>query len=1324
MISRVPRVALFCALAALSACHKSGGSRAPRQLAPVIPPPVDRGSPAGDPARPEAQPLGPKGGSGRVTVPTQELVLAKPDAGRIELGNGAYVPVQHVAGEPHVGVIAIVENASFARFAAFDGQASQGAGAAAEREYQLRLDARLRATAQALQEELGPVRELRFAPRFGYFSMRMKLAAYQRLSEVKGLPADLLVNPVVVTPDQDKSLRKMDRKLAEEVISGRLSNDGYSGLARMGVPEFLEAVSAELGETPTGSRVRVGVTDTGVTYAHPSFTDEDGESRIVYMRDFTGEGRLYFNPAARFAIAEATAEEVPEGIDPAAVLLIDAQAVRPVAGAISQPVADDFFEVKTRILVSPELKAALLAPGAAARLGVTTEVAFKLEQERVDLNRNGKDDDAVFGIVVQQGDEIAVYATVLDGARIPDFRLSPRLSSFNASKDLMSLGSERFGFDVDSYELANADGSPATVLGASLVGFDPGNHGSHVSGIIAGRKTIANDVKATLARGAAPGAPLMVNRVCANNGGCNGSDALVDLAMSGAEVINMSLGGLSPFNDGYSVQDVLIDRVTQVLGTLFVISAGNSGPGFNTVGSPSVSREALSVGAAASRSLLERQYQWPGTGKPGPLPAPAVEEDFMLFFSSRGPTAAGGFKPEIAAPGTELSAIQLNSALGLNAGLDVYWGTSMAAPSAAGAIALLLDAAKAYNAKHPDAALPLDARTIKRVLLESARPFDVFRFDPATGELTRGQYTWIDQGLGMINLPRAWAALKQEAEKRLPSALKQANPDVAPDVALDYQVRVLRTGPSGIPYDGELPLPPEMMAMTGPRFGRGIWLDPDAQDSLIQVQVARRLPQGLERRPDFNELQTLLATTQDRFVLRTVIYGSTASWVKAGTLAQLDCAAAPTAELNLVGLGAVDNFSAPPGEPKSVALRDSLLNVCVDRAMLGTLPAGDHGAVILAYRTDGSRTEATPSFVVPVYVSIPQKTLAGGAGYDVEGVTQAFGVARHYVKVPEGTSVVTVKLEVPEASQSGSVVRGCASARLYAYEGGPTSTPAEIAGNVSIAANCDANGRPTEGKRIVSYSRPNPTPGIWNLHVFGRYEFPSSPYRLSVSFAKVQASLTEIKGTPAALDGSLDFSVVDASFAAEPSAERSTFALSGFQQTVRASVATDQQLDVPDADGQVLRAYDSGVTSVKITTGGSPGNDIDLYVHECNEAGEACQAIGQSGGATDVEAVTFTPAAGKRYRAQVIGYKIEQGGGAFELGETRMLVSSEAGTLSVEAVGERSWTIRYLFDETTSALLSSPLFTSGKFQVVGDITLRTAAGSTMTRLPVEVRSIE
>ena len=297
----------------------------------------------------------------------------------------------------------------------------------------------------------------------------------------------------------------------------------------------------------------------------------------------------------------------------------------------------------------------------------------------------------------------------------------------------------------------------------------------------------------------------MVNRVCANNGGCDATEAIIDLAMNGAEVVNMSLGGLTAMNDGYGVQETVINRLTSLKNTLFVISAGNSGPGHQTVGSPSTARFSLSVAATGSRKLLERQHQWPAHGKP--RSAIGDDHDFLMFFSSRGPTAAGGFKPNISAPGTELSAIQLNASDGARSGLDTYWGTSMAAPTATGAVALLLDAGKRFNALHPDQVLPLDAMTLHKVISESAVPFDATTYETKTKVKTLGQYTWIDQGNGMINLPNAWAALKAARDTKIPSPVYYEDNGKKVDVDLDYQVRVLRNSPDGQDYSGTVEAP-------------------------------------------------------------------------------------------------------------------------------------------------------------------------------------------------------------------------------------------------------------------------------------------------------------------------------------------------------------------------------------------------------------------------------------------------------------------------------------------------------------------------------------
>ena len=91
------------------------------------------------------------------------------------------------------------------------------------------------------------------------------------------------------------------------------STDAFSGLSVIHAPGFVKvAESAIGGEKVDGSSSRIGITDTGITFHHPTFTDVTGKtSRVVYMKDFTREGRVYFNPSAPLT-AKARTADVPK----------------------------------------------------------------------------------------------------------------------------------------------------------------------------------------------------------------------------------------------------------------------------------------------------------------------------------------------------------------------------------------------------------------------------------------------------------------------------------------------------------------------------------------------------------------------------------------------------------------------------------------------------------------------------------------------------------------------------------------------------------------------------------------------------------------------------------------------------------------------------------------------------------------------------------------------------------------------------------------------------------------------------------------------------
>jgi hypothetical protein len=156
----------------------------------------------------------------------------------------------------------------------------------------------------------------------------------------------------------------------------------------------------------------------------------------------------------------------------------------------------------------------------------------------------------------------------------------------------------------------------------------------------------------------------------------------------------------------------------------------------NTIGDPAVASLALAVGAYITDDTYLADYG-----------AQLYEADNLHYFSSRGPAENGGFKPEVVAPGAAISTAPLwqpgGPVLGTYAlppGYQLQNGTSMAAPQTAGAVALLISAAKQTNVQHQPA-------QIRQALKSSAR-------------YLTGRYQAYEQGNGLINVGGAWDLLK------------------------------------------------------------------------------------------------------------------------------------------------------------------------------------------------------------------------------------------------------------------------------------------------------------------------------------------------------------------------------------------------------------------------------------------------------------------------------------------------------------------------------------------------------------------------------------
>ncbi|QFZ24485.1 peptidase S8 and S53 subtilisin kexin sedolisin [Saccharothrix syringae] len=234
---------------------------------------------------------------------------------------------------------------------------------------------------------------------------------------------------------------------------------------------------------------------------------------------------------------------------------------------------------------------------------------------------------------------------------------------------------------------------------------DRHGHGTHVASTIAGTGRASDGRN----RGVAPGASLLSAKVFDGSGQGDESGVMAGIEWAvaqGADVVNLSMG--SGVTDGSDPLSELVDSLSASTGTLFVVAAGNDGPGDRSINSPGSAASALTVGA------VDR-------------------DDSLAWFTSRGPRLRDALvKPEIVAPGVGIVAARA-AGTAMGEPVDDYYtaasGTSMATPHVAGAAALLAQ-------QHPD----WTGATIKDVLASTAKDVG---------------HKWYEQGAGRLDVARA-----------------------------------------------------------------------------------------------------------------------------------------------------------------------------------------------------------------------------------------------------------------------------------------------------------------------------------------------------------------------------------------------------------------------------------------------------------------------------------------------------------------------------------------------------------------------------------------
>jgi len=250
-------------------------------------------------------------------------------------------------------------------------------------------------------------------------------------------------------------------------------------------------------------------------------------------------------------------------------------------------------------------------------------------------------------------------------------------------------------------------------------GSDEHSHGTHCAGIVLGNAASgeADDNGFRYGLGVAPGARLVGQRIFDGSGGYRPPPSFArltqDAVRSGAYVGSNSWGDDSGGRYDLSAAefDALVrDADPDVPGEqayVLEFSAGNSGPGGQTIGTPAVAKNVIATGATQNN-----RFEFPLYGE---------GQEVMADFSSRGPAEDGRIKPDVVAPGTWIASLRSifandNNAWGPISSLYLYQGgTSQAGPHASGACAVIV---QWYRATH-GGATPSPA-LVKALLINSA----------------------------------------------------------------------------------------------------------------------------------------------------------------------------------------------------------------------------------------------------------------------------------------------------------------------------------------------------------------------------------------------------------------------------------------------------------------------------------------------------------------------------------------------------------------------------------------------------------------------------
>jgi hypothetical protein len=327
----------------------------------------------------------------------------------------------------------------------------------------------------------------------------------------------------------------------------------------------------------------------------------------------------------------------------------------------------------------------------------------------------------------------------------PRMRLWDEIASKVVGGDDGAIGTpsvvQQLGFDGSGVTVAVADSGlhlgDAETMHPDLAGrvgaffyygtltdaSDEHSHGTHVTGIIAGSAAAGetDEYGYRYGLGVTPGARIVTQRIFDGLGGYQAPPSFErltrDAVGAGAEIGSNSWGDDTQGRYDLSAAefDALVrDADASTPGDqpyILEFSAGNAGPGPQTIGSPAVAKNVIATGSSQNNRPDLFIY--------------AEGQEAMADFSSRGPAEDGRIKPDLVAPGTWIASLKSAAATDENAWLGIsenylyMGGTSQAGPHVSGAAAAFV---QYYRETHTHAT-PSPA-LVKAALINAAVDMD------------------------------------------------------------------------------------------------------------------------------------------------------------------------------------------------------------------------------------------------------------------------------------------------------------------------------------------------------------------------------------------------------------------------------------------------------------------------------------------------------------------------------------------------------------------------------------------------------------------------